>query len=345
AGAPEAFQWSSPCSGRSMAVKRLKRKRKDPSGLVTTTLPLPGVSHPATQRRTKKLNPKRKRKDPSGLATTTLPLPGVSHPATQRRTRKLNPKRKRKDPSGLVTTTLPLPGAPLARDAAQRLLAAIDEEGALSECPSSWHRLFKKELGTYRRFLAAHPQLFSIKDLPGDCFVVTRCGADVASEFLADRRCWRRALRSAWRRYCLDTSDPCPRAFTGQLKAMAGLDVEKPQGSEGQLKAMAGLDVEKPQGSEGQLKAMAGLDVEKPQGSEGQLKALASADVANPAKKSAGPDEPAKTRTERRRKTSKSGLGRGVKAKPSADVDKPSGGVVKRKRRPLKEPSVDNISG
>eukprot|EP00913_Durusdinium_trenchii_P016310 g15329.t1 len=127
-------------------------------------------------------------------------------------------KKLRRNKKKPVKAELDLPGDPLKRQAAQAVLKAVDEEGVLMECLPEWHRQFKPQLGRFRTFLKTLPNLFSITDIPGDCFVVSRAnGLPPPSFALKDRRCWRRAVRKAWRRYCEEVSSPSVEEFKCHL--------------------------------------------------------------------------------------------------------------------------------
>eukprot|EP00931_Biecheleriopsis_adriatica_P031333 TRINITY_DN18384_c0_g1_i1.p1 TRINITY_DN18384_c0_g1~~TRINITY_DN18384_c0_g1_i1.p1 ORF type:complete len:271 (+),score=67.85 TRINITY_DN18384_c0_g1_i1:26-814(+) len=92
--------------------------------------------------------------------------------------------------------------ARLAEEAVDEILASIDEDGgATVQCLPGWHKKYKGTLGCYKKFLRRHCDHFTITDTVDDCFIVTRAGQVPPDSFPKDRRCWRRGLKRAWRRY------------------------------------------------------------------------------------------------------------------------------------------------
>ncbi|CAE7656193.1 unnamed protein product [Symbiodinium pilosum] len=94
----------------------------------------------------------------------------------------------------------------IADPAIQEVIEAIESDGGvLKRCLPDWHLRHKPKVGRFRKFLRAHPDLFTITDIPGDCFLVSRTGQPPPPAY--DPRSWKRALRHAWRRYRQQTPE------------------------------------------------------------------------------------------------------------------------------------------
>eukprot|EP00439_Symbiodinium_sp_Y106_P002867 s429_g1.t1 len=144
------------------------------------------------------------------------------------------PKKSPRQPSQPESSGEALPGASVIAGDAQSpagsqgsmveaaikdVMEAIESEGGvLKQCLPDWHLRHKPHLGRFRKFLHAHPQMFTVTDTPGDCFLVSRSGEPAPPP--VDPRSWQRRLKRAWRRYCqeMPESNQSLNDFLGPLK-------------------------------------------------------------------------------------------------------------------------------
>lgn len=70
-------------------------------------------------------------------------------------------------------------------------------------CPQDWHTKYKKDIGSYKKFVLNRPELFAVTNV-GANFIVTPAGKKPNQETLDNlstpgkRKDWKKALKAAW---------------------------------------------------------------------------------------------------------------------------------------------------